>query len=71
MASGAKQKVGGKVTGCTLKRGEFVSRANLYVTILRSYDVMDWLQSHEVILNFNMKRFILVNDEGQRCVIVG
>jgi hypothetical protein len=36
---GAKQKVGGKVTGCTLNLGEFVMRVNLYVTILGSYDV--------------------------------
>jgi hypothetical protein len=31
MASGAKQKVGGKVTCCSLNLGEFVTRANLYV----------------------------------------
>jgi hypothetical protein len=58
MASGAKQKVGGKVTGCILNLGEFVTRANLYITILGSYDVvigMDWLESHEVILNYKMK----------------
>jgi hypothetical protein len=40
MASGAKPKVGGKVTSCTLNLGEFVTKANLYVTILRSYDVV-------------------------------
>jgi hypothetical protein len=40
MASGAKQNVGGKVTGCTLKLGEFFTRANLYVMILGSYDIM-------------------------------
>ena len=53
MASGTKQKVGGKVMGCTLNLGEFVARANLYVSILGSYDVvidMDWLESDEVIL---------------------
>jgi hypothetical protein len=74
MASGAKQKVGGKVTGCSLNLGEFVTRANLYVTILGSYDVMigmDWLESHDVILNCKMKWLSLVNDEGQRRVIVG
>jgi hypothetical protein len=46
MASGAKQKVGGKVTSCSLKLGDFFTKSNLYVTILRSYDVMigmDWL----------------------------
>ena len=54
MASRAKQKVGGKVTGYALNLGEFVMRVNLYVTILGSYDVvigMDWLETHEVILN--------------------
>jgi hypothetical protein len=58
MDSGDKQKVGGKVTGCTLNLGDFVSRSNLYVMILGLYDVvigMDWLESHEAILNCNMK----------------
>jgi hypothetical protein len=67
MTSGAKQKVGGNVTGCILNLGEFVTRANLYVTILGSYDVvigMDWLESHEVILNCKTKRLSLVDDEG-------
>ena len=74
MASGAKQKVGGKVTGCALNLGEFFMRVNLYVTILGSYDVMigmDWLESHEAILNCKTKRLSLVDDEGQRWVIVG
>jgi hypothetical protein len=74
MASGAKQKVGGKVTGCSLNLGDFVMKANLYVMILGSYDVvigMDWLESHEAILNCKMKWLSLVDDEGQRRVIVG
>jgi hypothetical protein len=74
MASGAKQKVGGKVTRCMLNLGEFVTRANLYITILGSYDVMigmDWLELHEAILNCKTKRWSLVDDEEQRWVIVG
>jgi hypothetical protein len=74
MASEAKQKVGGKVMDCILNLGEFVTRANLYVTILGSYDVvigMDWLESHEAILNCKTKRLSLVDDEGQRHVILG
>jgi hypothetical protein len=74
MASGAKQKVGGKVTICILNLGYFVTRANLYVMIFGSYDVvigMDWLESHEAILNCKMKQLSLVDDEGQRHVIVG
>jgi hypothetical protein len=46
----------------------------LYVTILGSYDVMigmDWLESHEAILNCKTKWLSLVDDEGQRRVIVG
>ena len=73
-ASGAKQKVGGKVTSCTLNLGEFFTRDNLYVTILGSYDIvigMDWLESHEAILNYKIKWLSLVDDEGQRRVIVG
>jgi hypothetical protein len=73
MASRAKQKVGGKVTGCALNLGEFFMRTNLYVMILGSYDVvvgMDCLELHEVILNFKMKWLILVDDEGHRHVIV-
>jgi hypothetical protein len=74
MASGAKQKVGGRVMGCILNLGDFVTRANLYVMILGSYDVvigMDWLESHEAILKCKMKWLSLVDDEGQRHVIVG
>jgi hypothetical protein len=73
MASGAKQKVGGNVTGCVLNLGDFITRANLYVMVLGSYDVMigiDWLESHEAILNFKTKLLSLVDDEGQRRVIV-
>jgi hypothetical protein len=74
MASRAKQKVGGKVMGCALNLGEFVTRVNLYVTILGSYDIvisMDWLELHEAILKCKTKWLSFVDDEGQRCVIVG
>ena len=60
--------------GCALNLGDFVTRTNLYVTILGSYDVvigMEWLELHEAILNCKMKWLILVDDEGQRWVIVG
>jgi hypothetical protein len=67
MDLGAKQKVVGKVTGCSHNLGEFFTRANLYVMTLGSYDVMidmDWLESHEEILNCKMKWLSLVDDEG-------
>jgi hypothetical protein len=74
MASRAKQKVVGKVTGYSLNLVEFVTRANLYVMILVYNDVMigmDWLESHGVILNYKTKWLSLVDDEGRRHVIVG
>jgi len=46
----------------------------MYVRILGSYDVMidmDMLESPEAILNCKMKWLSLVDDGGQRCVIVG
>jgi hypothetical protein len=58
MASGVKHKVGGKVMGYILNLGKFVTRANLYVMILGSYDVvisMDWLESLEAILKYKTK----------------
>ena len=66
--------VRGKVTGCILNLGEFVTRDNLYVMILGSYDVvigMDWLESHKEILNYKTKWLRLVNDEGKIRMIVG
>jgi hypothetical protein len=58
MASGAKQKVGGKVMDSVVNLGEFFMRVNLYVMILGSHDVMismDWLEMHEAILNCKTK----------------
>jgi hypothetical protein len=52
---------------CSLNLGEFVIRANMYIMILGYYDVvigMDWLESHEVILNHKRKQLNLVYDEG-------
>jgi hypothetical protein len=40
MASGAKQKVGGKVTDYSINLGDFVMKVDLYVTILGSYDIV-------------------------------
>jgi hypothetical protein len=51
-----------------------VMNSNLFITILGSYEVligMDWLESHEAILNCKPKRLSLVDDEGYRQVIVG
>jgi len=41
MASGAKKKVGGKVTDCSINLGDFVMKTNLYVMILGFYDIVN------------------------------
>jgi hypothetical protein len=54
--------------GFTLNVGEFFTRVDLSVTILGSNEVMigmDWMESHEEILNCKMKWLSLVDDEGQ------
>jgi hypothetical protein len=74
MASGAKQKVGGRVMDCNIDLGYFVMKENLYVMILGYYDIvigMDWLELHDVIINCKTKRLSLIDDVGHRRVIVG
>jgi predicted aspartyl protease len=74
MASGAKQKVGGRVTNYRINLGYFVMKSEIYVTILRSYDVvigMDWLELHNAILNCKTKRFSLTDNEGHKRAIIG
>jgi hypothetical protein len=74
MASGAKQKVGGKVKDCNINLGDLVTSVNMYVTILGSYDIVigiDWLESHDAILNCNTKWLSLNDDLGHSRVIVG
>jgi hypothetical protein len=53
---------------------DFVTKSNLYVTILGSYEIVigiDWLESHDVIINCKTRRLSLIDDKGQRRVIVG
>jgi hypothetical protein len=67
IASGSKHKVGGRVMDSSIDLGYFVMKANLYVMILGSYDIvigMDWLESHDAILNCKMKRLSLIDDVG-------
>jgi hypothetical protein len=74
MALGAKQKLRRNFTRCSLHFGDFATKVDLYVTILGSYDIvidMDWLESHDVILNCKPKWLRLTDDLGQSRVIVG
>jgi hypothetical protein len=68
LASIAKQKFGGKVKDCNINLGEFVASVSLFVTTLGYYDIvigMDWLESHNVILNCKTQSLSLIDDLGQ------
>jgi hypothetical protein len=74
MALGSKQKFGGKITDCSIQLEDFVTKENLYITILGSYDIvisMDWLESHDAILIFKTKWLSLMDDLGKSRVIIG
>jgi len=67
MDLGAKQKVGSKVTDYSINLGDFVTNSNLYLRILGSYDIvigMESLESHDAILNYEMKWLSLTDDMG-------
>ena len=52
----------------SINLGYLSTKANLYVTILGYYDIvigMDWLESHNVILNCKTKRLSLTDDLAQ------
>jgi hypothetical protein len=73
MASRTKQKVGGKVKDCNIKLGDFIASIDIYVTILGYYDIvigMDWLESHDAILNCKKKRLSLIDDLEETRVIL-
>ena len=74
MASSAKHNVGVKVMDYGINLGYFLTKVDIYVTILGSYDIvvgMDWLESHDAIINCKMKCLSLTDDLGQHRVIVG
>jgi hypothetical protein len=74
MSSSFKQKVGGRFSDYHINLGYFIMNFDMYVMILGSYDVvidMDWLESHDSILNYKTKWLSLNDNEGYRRVIVG
>ena len=55
LATGTKQKVVNYVESCNLMMNQFETWVKLNVLHLVSYDVligMDWLEKHQVILNY-------------------
>jgi hypothetical protein len=74
MASGEKQAVGPSVDNCIVDLGVCTTRLKVYVTALGAYDLiigMDWLASHQDLVDCFAKRVICVNDEGRPIEIQG
>jgi hypothetical protein len=59
---------------CGINLRYFVMRVYIYVMILGSYDIvvigMDWLESHDAILNCKTEWLSLIDDLGQSRVVV-
>ena len=59
---------------CTLFMNRFETSVKLNVLPLGSYDVLigtDWLEKHQVVLNFFDKTFTCLNNEGKTITIKG
>ena len=53
---------------------QFESQVKLNLLPLGSYDIligMDWLEKHQVILNFFQNTFTCLNKEGERIIVIG
>ena len=68
MASGEKQAVGPSIDNCLLDLGVCTTRLKVYITALRTYELiigMDWLEAHRTLVDCFKKRVLCVDDEGR------
>jgi hypothetical protein len=74
MDSGEKQVVGPSIDNCLVDLGVCTTRLKVYVTALWTYDLiigMDWLESHQGMVDCFAKRVLCVDDEGRSVEIHG
>jgi hypothetical protein len=74
MALGEKQAVGPTVDNCLVDLGVCTTRLKVYVTSLGTYDLiigMDWLETHQAMVDCFTKRVLCVDDEGRPVEIHG
>jgi hypothetical protein len=74
MDSREKQAVGPSIDNCLIDLGVCTTRLKVYVTALWVYDLiigMDWLESHQALVDFFAKRVLYVDDEGRPVEIHG
>lgn len=74
MASRVKEGVGKLVKDCEIDLGVCKTRVSLYSTTLASKDVvigMDWLESHEAMLDCKEYKLYFIDDLGHKIILVG
>jgi hypothetical protein len=74
MALGEKQAVGPSVDNCIVDLGVCTTRLKVYVTALGTYDLiigMDWLTTHQALVDCFAKKVLCVDDEGRPIEIQG
>jgi hypothetical protein len=74
MALGEKQAVGPSVDNCLVYLRVCTTRLKVYITALRTYDLiigMDWLEAHRAMVYCFTKRVLCVDDEGRPVEIHG
>ena len=72
LATRTKRKVVNHVENCDLFISQFKTKVKLNVLLLGCYDVligMDWLERHQVIVNFFQKTFTCLNDKEERITV--
>jgi hypothetical protein len=68
MASGERQAVGPSIDNFLVDLGVCTTRLKVYVTVLGTYELiigMDWLESHQSMVDCFTKRVLCVDDEGR------
>lgn len=74
MASGELQFIDLGVDQCKIEIGVCSTKLKVYVTTLRTYDLvigMDWLESYQAWVDYYGKRILGINDEREAIQIQG
>ena len=74
LAIGTKRKVPEIVKECEVNLNGFLTKVNLNILPLRSYDIlidMDWLEQHHVMLSCLHKSILCIDSQGNQVKIQG
>ena len=74
LATGTKRKVTSFISSCEVHMQDLITKVDLNVLPLGSYDVligMDWLEKHKVVLNCFEKTFDCIDENGESKMVRG